>query len=161
MFKQYIDKYYVDETGVIKNIKTGKLYTGQLDSQGYLRVDVSIAGIRHIIYPHCAVAELFVPNLENKPHVNHIDGNKTNNLKNNLEWVTNKENLQHAVKMGMINSYTQGGKPCIQKDMQGQVIGVFSSMSFASRMLNIPQYYINRVCLGERKSTNRFIFEYL
>lgn len=161
MFLHYIEKYYVNEFGIIKNSKTGKEYSGKIDNRGYLRVDISINGKRKVVFPHRIVAETFIPNPDNLPEVNHKDGDKTNDYVENLEWVTAKENTTHAVKTGLINSFTQGGKPCVQKDLKGNMINIFNSMSEASRQLNIAQSLINRVCLGQRKSTKGFIFEYL
>lgn len=68
----------------------------QLNNWGYYCVNYSINGrmVRRCV--HRLVAEAFIPNLDNKPQVNHIDGVKTNNRVDNLEWVTQSENNLHA-----------------------------------------------------------------
>lgn len=68
---------------------------------GYLRVKLSGNGKNGLYYIHRLVAQTFVPNPDGKPMVNHIDGNKTNNRAENLEWVTNWENRLHAFEHGL------------------------------------------------------------
>ena len=79
----------------------GRLMNLKQDKKGYLRVNLSKNN--HVTFTpvHRLVAMAFIPNLENKPQVNHIDGVKTNNNVSNLEWVTNLENMQHAVRSGL------------------------------------------------------------
>ena len=72
-----------------------------IHGRGYLRADVILDGIRKSCFVHRLVAEAFLPNESKKPHVNHIDGDKRNNRVENLEWVTNQENVEHARKMGL------------------------------------------------------------
>lgn len=92
--------YFVDTDGNIYG-KSKKLKTNQVHG-GYSSVLISYHNKekkRWLV--HRLVAELFVPNPENKPLVNHIDGNKQNNKVENLEWVTYKENNNHARRLGL------------------------------------------------------------
>lgn len=86
--------YKISNYGRIKN-KLGDILPGYNGAGGYLLIYLGIGNKKHLV--HRLVAELFINNLENKPCVNHKDGNKINNQVNNLEWSTHSENVQHAM----------------------------------------------------------------
>ena len=78
------------------------------------------------IYIHKLVAQGFIPNPENKPQVNHIDGDKTNNKVGNLEWVTCKDNNIHKIKIG--NHKIRKGSIIQQYDLEGNFIKEWESI---------------------------------
>lgn len=65
---------------------------------GYLALNLCRNGNMRLCYVHRLVARAFVPNPDNKPDINHKDGNKHNNASTNLEWVTSRENVVHAMR---------------------------------------------------------------
>lgn len=83
----------------------GKLLKPHLNSSGYpvLRLSDSTHNNRKMVRVHRLVAETFIPNPDDKPEVNHIDGNKQNFSIYNLEWVTPRENRKHAWNAGLRN----------------------------------------------------------
>lgn len=96
--------YFITEDGQVINTKTKRTMKLFPNTKGYLRVVLSEDGYQKRYFVHRLVAEKYVPNPENKPQVNHKDGNKLNNHYTNLEWVTNQENRAHAVENGLHKS---------------------------------------------------------
>lgn len=87
-----LENYCINEYGLILNIRTRCMIKPSIDKKGYLRVCLTNKNTYAV---HRLVALTFIENEENKPEVNHIDGNKLNNHIYNLEWNTTQENLEH------------------------------------------------------------------
>lgn len=166
------EDYEIDEYGNVYRNKN-KLKP-QVHNKGYLRVYLSKNGKVSKKYIHRLVAETFIPNPNNLPQVNHIDGNKKNNNVNNLEWVTSKENIIHAFKTGLSvipkgeNNHLYGKrgdktpyhKAVIQYDLQNNFIKKWSSMIEAERNLKIRTSGICSCCRGKSKKSGGYIWKY-
>lgn len=121
----------------------------------YTVVTLKYKGKNQRFYVHRLVAEAFIPNLENKSQLNHVDGNKENNCVSNLEWCTPKENVQHAIKNKLRKT-----KAIIQCDKNGNYIREWESIIEASKTLNIPAPNIVNCCKGKCKIIGGFKWKY-
>jgi hypothetical protein len=133
-FKEFEDIEVYDNGTIIsyKKNKVTKL-KGMPNRNGYLRVDIHYKYKRGV-FIHRLVALAFVPNPENKPQVNHINGIKTDNRAENLEWVTNSENQIHSNKLGLRNyiyDHSEESTHIIQYSLDGTFINEYISIGNA------------------------------
>jgi Fe-S-cluster containining protein len=154
MDNKVIEGYYVSSLGRFKNTKGVIMTDYKAHHSGYVYVRVNIQ--KYAL--HRLVALMFLPNLENKPFVNHIDGNKTNNSANNLEWVTCSENNLHNYKAGLIKG---NNRKIVQYDLEMNEITKFDKIKDASETLNICYSSIKAVLYKKQKTAGGFIFKYL
>ena len=108
--------YSVSSTGIVKNNTTGKILSQRIQ-QGYKHVTLSLGnGKQKGCRVHRLVAIAFIDNPDNKPFVNHIDCDRGNNNVENLEWVTQSENVAHAYRHGVEPRPTHQDQP-FQKEI--------------------------------------------
>lgn len=96
-----LDRLCIKNNGVKYRLK-GKTIKQRVSRGGYVSVALVRNGEYKTFSVHRVVASSFLNNKSNKPQVNHIDGNKENNVAKNLEWVTCSENIIHAIKTGLL-----------------------------------------------------------
>lgn len=117
-----------NHTGKKRKLKTRKNHSG------YHLIGIRVNGKCYVKQVHRLVADAFIPNPENKPQVNHINGNKDDNSVNNLEWVTAKENILHAIKT---NLKPVGEKSYLAKITEKQAIEI--SELLVENKLSVPE----------------------
>ena len=93
--------YSASNYGRIRNEGTGRIMHVYVDTRGYLSLTLRRDGRQIIQRVHRLVAEAFLGGPHPELDVNHIDGDKTNNCIENLEWCTREENIRHAVSNGL------------------------------------------------------------
>jgi hypothetical protein len=122
---------------------------GNTSDKGYKTILIRDNGRERTVFVHRLVALAFVPNPDNKPQVNHKDGNKANNRPDNLEWVTNAENMRH--RCDVLDSYSSRTPVrCIDTGEE------FSSVSEASRIKKVARASIHECLRGKRKTAGSY-----
>lgn len=169
--KNFEDLYLISNLGNVYSIRNKRNLKLQKKSDGYLKVVLWNNGRPYYTTAHRLVAEMFIPNIENKPFVLHkkaiVDGG-TNSV-DNLYWGTQSDNMRDRVRDGRqpIQNWNVGGnhpfaKKINQYDLHHNFIKQYDCIMNASKELNIKHQHIWRVLnkMPRRKSVHGFIFEY-
>lgn len=174
----YEGLYKVSNKGNIlmyeKVFYTGRKYTSKRiipehniilksDKDGYLCVCLVKDSKKKYFKAHRLVAQMFIPNPENKPQVNHKDGDKTNNNDWNLEWNTSLENINHAINIiktiGLL-SKSPFSKKVYQYSIGGVFIKRWNCVKEASIELGFNKDGISNNCTGRQKTHAGFMWSY-
>lgn len=141
-----------------------KIKTQRLKKSGYLDCCLRKQGETksHNLNVHRFVAKAFIPNPENKPQVNHINEDKTDNRIENLEWVFSKENNNHGTRNQRISLQKMDkGKKVLQFDLEGNLLNIYTSVRQADRMNDkCNQSAIVKCCKGKQKTCGGFLWRY-
>jgi len=115
-------------------LSEGKILRGANAPDGYNYIRLFKNSNHEVKMTHRVVAEHFIDNPDNKPHVNHIDGNKLNNFIGNLEWVTKSEDLKHAYRTGL-----KGSK--FTKLKRGEVLQIRSLVEAGEKQKDVAKRF--------------------
>lgn len=149
-------------------VSNEKLIVGKATNKGYSVVGLIKDGIGKTYLVHRLVASAFIQNVAQKPFVNHIDGNPSNNRIDNLEWCTQKENIHHAIKLGLFKrsktSKHKGGshfraRAILSISPTGDETQ-YSSVAEAVRETGVSLSCVSRCLNGHTKQSKGYIFQY-
>lgn len=167
------DEYQVSNLGRVKS--KYRVLTATPTDKGYLRVNITKKGKSKSFRVHRLVAEAFIPNPDNKPQVDHINTDRTDNRVENLRWVTGKENCSNPITSihnsqrqvgdkncmyGKFGKSNHSSKPVIQYTDDGYMLRKWYSISDIERELGIHTTQVSGCCRGNRKSAGGYLWKY-
>lgn len=172
----YVGIYEVSNFGRVKSVnRPNEIFLKIILEKGYQKVSLNKNGKKFKASVHRLIAQSFIPNPENKPQVNHINGIRNDNRIENLEWCTRSENIKHSYDI--LKRKSNGGfkkescKKVAQYDLYGNLITVFDSVKCVERKLGIKCKDVSACALGTsqkdqngkmyiRKKAKGFMFKY-
>lgn len=160
--------YSISENGLVRNDKTGKIKAYNGLRNGYASVDLYNNGKRSTRRIHRLVGDAYLENPDNKSQINHRDGDKLNNDYRNLEYVTPKENMEHAVANGLFTpSYGMLGKKNPNAGRRGKKVRiietgeVFNSITECALAIDGNDRHICDCISGRQRTHRGYHFEYV
>ena len=156
-----LSRLYNTGNKLAQRIKEENILKPKASKVGYLVVTLSMGTRkdRKTVKVHRLIANAFIPNPKNKPQVNHIDGNKINNSISNLEWSTAKENVHHAIGMGLRSSV--GSNNVKAKYKESDVLEIRRLFASGVKNKDIHKLYPKLSYESLAQITNRITWKHL
>ena len=160
--------YSVSDNGMIRNDNSLKILKNRKAGAGYCKVTLCENKEHTDKYVHRIVADAFIPNIDNKPEINHIDGNKRNNSVNNLEWVTSSENKNHLYNYldssDLRRKYSLMRKgennAAARKVIRIEDNKIYSTITEAANDIGVHRMCVSDVCRGIQKTSKGYHYTY-
>ena len=138
------NQYSVNTDGIVFSLKGNKKeLKGKITNSGYREFILSHKGVKHYFLVHRLVALTFIENKYNARTVNHKDGNKLNNKLDNLEWMSDSDNLKHARDNGLL-------KTKITKEIAEKIYNDIGSILFLAKKYGISKTQVGYIKQGKR-----------
>lgn len=151
--------YCITPDGQVYSKRYNRFLKASLTRQGYLRVNLRKDCKTHTRYIHRLVAEAYLPNPNGYNEVNHIDENKLNNCKDNLEWVNHQQNMTHGtLQQRRMNNYTNKNSKRVLCEETNVIYG---SLHEAALAVQGDASNIQKACSGEYKTSKGYHWHYI
>ncbi|AYV78705.1 MAG: putative HNH endonuclease [Edafosvirus sp.] len=145
-------QYLISKKGEIYSTKTSKILK-QRENNGYY--NIKLKGTEFPVSKLVAMA--YIENPKNLDRVNHINGDTFDNRVENLEWMTQQENVHHALETGLTVPSTER---VIQYDLNNIELKRFDSVKSAAESIKLTRHAIIRACNGKNKTAGGFVWKY-
>lgn len=156
--------YFINVDGQIKSKRSFKgtkeiILKPSKNQQGYITYNLMKNGKVYRKPLHRLLMETFIPNTNNLPCINHIDGNILNNSLDNLEWCSYSHNNKEAYRLGLKEPRIKA-KKIKQLDKEGNIIKIWNN-SYEPKILGFSPSNINMCCNGKRKTANGYVWRFI
>ena len=171
--------YMINREGQVKSNLTNKILKPSRLKTSYMCVGLRKDGKSYTVRLHRLLAKAFIPNIENKPHIDHINGVREDNRLENLRWCTNKENQNFELARINNSNALKGkkqskesvekraktlqksiGKKVNQFTLDGSFIRSFNSFNEAARITGVWEASIRNCCIGKYQHAGGYIWKF-